>query len=31
MVKENIIISHQTRIGLSEDLWSSLNIHELEK
>ncbi len=31
MVKENIIISHQTRIGLSEELWSSLNIHELEK
>lgn len=31
MVKENIIISHQTAIGLEEDLWSSVKRAELKK
>ncbi len=31
MVKENIIISHKTRIGIEEDLWSILNYEEMEK
>lgn len=31
MVKENIIISHKTRIGVAEDLWMSLKRDDLKK
>ena len=31
MVKENIIISHQTKIGIAEGLWTKLKREEMEK